>query len=318
MVLKKTKYQGKRLAVPEGRAQRSDPPVKEKTVRAEETIIAAEEKAAPVAEKIAPVEEKIVPSEEKAASVEEKSVPAAEQAIPAERVETKREAPPPAQIPEQTAPEETGQAKEPEQKEEKGSKQSEKKTEKQGFWANYGYLLVTAAVVILVFRVLLQLAFVPSGSMESTIPTDSLIISWQLPYLVSDPQPQRGDVITFWNQELNKLLVKRVIGLPGEEITFSDGFVYVNGERLEEEYLGVQGITRSEKSFQVPEGCLFMLGDNRTCSTDSRYWDNPYVSVSDVRARALVCIPVSHHMVSFLPGWKGLPLPMISSIHLIG
>ena len=193
-----------------------------------------------------------------------------------------------------------------------------KKQEKQGFWANYGYLLITAAVVILVFRVLLQLAFVPSGSMEKTIPTDSLLISWQMPYLVSDPQPQRGDVITFWNDELNKLLVKRVIGLPGEEITFADGYVYVDGQRLEEPYLPAQGITRSDKTFVVPEGCLFMLGDNRTGSTDSRFWNNPYTSLSDVRARVMVCIPVSYHPVSFLPQWRGMPLPILGDIHLIG
>lgn len=198
------------------------------------------------------------------------------------------------------------------------TKSEKKKEEKHGFWANYGYLIVTAAAVILVFRVLLQLAFVPSGSMENTIPTNSLLLSWQMPYLVSDPQPQRGDVVTFWNQEMNKLLVKRVIGLPGEEITFSGGYVYVDGVLLEEDYLPQQGITKSDKTFVVPEGCLFMLGDNRTSSTDSRYWENPYASVSDVRARVLVCIPVSYHPVSFLPKWKGLPLPILGDIHLIG
>ena len=204
-----------------------------------------------------------------------------------------------------------------------GRRVDKKKGEnKPGFWANYGYLLVTAAVVLLVFRVLLQLAFVPSGSMERTIPTDSLLISWHFSYLVSDPQPQRGDVITFWNQELDKLLVKRVIGLPGEEITFSDGYVYVDGKPLDESYLQRQGITSpnpgGQTSFVVPEGCLFMLGDNRTSSTDSRFWKNPYVDLSDVRARVMVCIPISFHPVSFLPRWRGLPLPILGDIHLIG
>ena len=184
------------------------------------------------------------------------------------------------------------------------------KEQKQGFWANYGYLIVTAAVVIIVFRVLLQLAFVPSGSMEHTIPTKSLLLSWQVPYLVSDPQPERGDVVTFWNRDMNKLLVKRVIGLPGDEITFSGGYVYINGQLLEENYLPAQGITKCEKTFSVPEGCLFMLGDNRTSSTDSRFWEHPYVEMSDVRARVLVCIPVTY--------WHGIPLPIISDIHGIG
>ena len=190
--------------------------------------------------------------------------------------------------------------------------------EKHSFWSDYGYLVITAAVVILVFRVLLQLAYVPSGSMENTIPTDSLLISWQMPYLTGDPAPQRGEVVTFWNEEMGKLLVKRVIGLPGEKITFSDGYVYVNGRRLEERYLMAQGITQCDKTFEVPEGCLLMLGDNRNHSTDSRYWSNPYVSYSDVRARVLVCIPITYQKIDFLPRWRGIPLPKLGDIHLIG
>lgn len=166
--------------------------------------------------------------------------------------------------------------------------------EKRGFWSEYGYLLITVVVVVILFRVILQLAWVPSGSMETTIPTKSLLVSLRLPYLVGDPELERGDVITFWSEEMGKLLVKRVVGLPGEEISFDGGFVYVDGRLLDEPYLNQQGITVStdRKSFTIPEGCVFMMGDNRGGSDDSRYWDDPYVPLSQVRAKVLAVISV--------------------------
>ena len=160
---------------------------------------------------------------------------------------------------------------------------------KKTFWSEYGYLLVTVAVVFVLFRVVLQLAWVPSGSMETTIPTRSLLVSWRLPYLVGDPALERGDIVTFQSEELGKLLVKRVVGLPGDRISFRDGKVYINETELDEPYLPRQGITsvRGSASFTVPEECYFMLGDNRGGSDDSRFWDDPYVPDEMVQAKVL-------------------------------
>ena len=160
------------------------------------------------------------------------------------------------------------------------------------FWSDYGYLLVTVAVVFVLFKVVFQLAYVPTGSMETTVPSKSLMVCWRLPYVVSDPVPERGEVVSFWSDEMGKLLVNRVIGLPGDEISFSGGYVYINGERLEEDYLPQQGITTSDGVFQVPDGCLFLLGDNRAGSWDSRSWSQPYIPVSKLQARVLVCASV--------------------------
>ena len=160
------------------------------------------------------------------------------------------------------------------------------------FWSEYGYLLVTVAVVFVLFRVVLQLAWVPSGSMETTIPEKSLLISLRLPYLVADPALERGDVVTFQSEELGKLLVKRVVGLPGDTISFAGGNVWVNQQKLTEPYLPVQGVTnaRGDEVFSVPEGCYFMMGDNRTGSDDSRFWRDPYVPEEAVRAKVLLII----------------------------
>lgn len=161
-------------------------------------------------------------------------------------------------------------------------------------WKECGFIIVTVVVMLVVLKVILQIAWVPSGSMENTLPTKSILLSWQLPYVFSDPIPERGEIVTFRSDELDKLLVKRVIGLPGDTVSFRDGYVYINGQKLDEPYLPQQGITvpGRQSEYKVPEGCLFFMGDNRTGSYDARSWNEPFVPVSKVRSHVLLCISV--------------------------
>lgn len=82
---------------------------------------------------------------------------------------------------------------------------------------------------------------------------------------------KRGDVLVFNSDELHELLLKRVIELPGDNVEIKkDGSVYVNGEKIKEDYVKYPG-GKTDMSFNVPEGKFLMLGDNRANSDDAIY-----------------------------------------------
>ena len=172
------------------------------------------------------------------------------------------------------------------------------------FFHQYGYLVITALVVLVLFRGVFNLAYVPTSSMEPTLPVKSLFLSLRLPWLAADPEPDQGDIMMFYSQEYDQILVKRVIGLPGQTVTFAGGAVFIDGALLEEDYLPAGTETwpgTSGSSFTVPEGTVLLMGDNRGNSLDSRYWENPFIPLSDLRGKALVAVSVK-------PGssWQGI------------
>ncbi len=97
---------------------------------------------------------------------------------------------------------------------------------------------------------------------------------------------RRGDILVFYSAELDKTLIKRVLGLPGDFIEIkSDGSVFINSELLEEPYLAY----RAGKGglFRVPRGQYFLAGDNRPKSSDSRNWEKAYVPEKHILGKAL-------------------------------
>ncbi|MCD8118967.1 MAG: signal peptidase I [Lachnospiraceae bacterium] len=134
-------------------------------------------------------------------------------------------------------------------------------------------------------------ATVPTGSMQNTIMAGDRMIGWRLSYVFSEPE--RGDIIIFeYPDNPEEIYVKRVIGLPGETVTITDGKIYINDstEPLEEDYLPEEWVWKnSGYTFVVPEDSYLCLGDNRNNSHDARSWTNTYVTKDAILGQAILC-----------------------------
>ena len=108
--------------------------------------------------------------------------------------------------------------------------------------------------------------------------------------LIRKSDPQRYDIVIFYYPDDEKQkFIKRVIGLPGETVTIRDGKVYINDstEPLRDDFCPETPVG-DFGPYEVPEGCYFMLGDNRNVSKDSRYWLNPYVEKDKIIGKAFL------------------------------
>lgn len=151
------------------------------------------------------------------------------------------------------------------------------------------YAAIFVAVFVL-FHYIWMLGRIPSESMESTLMVHDWTLGNRLAY--RNGPPARGDMIIFYSEEEEASLCKRVIGLAGEEVSFVGGHVYIDGAPLDESaYLDAGVVTECGESFTVPEGCVFVLGDNREVSLDSRWWENPYVDIGDIQSRIFFVLP---------------------------
>lgn len=149
--------------------------------------------------------------------------------------------------------------------------------------------LLAVIITVFVCRFVFTMHKIPSASMEPTIQTKSLAICWRFPYLIGNPTPKYEDVVSFKDPDSSVFLIKRVIGLPGDTISFDGtGKVFRNGKRLDEPYLKEQMSTfSSRESFTVPEGKMFVMGDNRQNSNDSRWKKTTFIPIENVYAKEL-------------------------------
>lgn len=138
------------------------------------------------------------------------------------------------------------------------------------------WVAIVAGALVAAFLVktfLIQAFFIPSLSMYPTLDKGDRVLVNKVSYHVHDIH--RGDVVVFRRPpnagaEGIKDLIKRVIGLPGDVIEAKDGVVYINGRRLEEPYIDKGDTTENLDRRQIRPHQIFVMGDNRNDSEDSR------------------------------------------------
>ncbi|OUN24775.1 signal peptidase I [Pseudoflavonifractor sp. An85] len=159
-------------------------------------------------------------------------------------------------------------------------------------YLNVRTLVFVLAALILVFTFVVRIIVVSGESMENTLQNGDSMLVWCLGY-----EPKQGDVVVVTQRSYqNDSLVKRVIATEGQrvDIDYETSTVYVDGVALEEPYIkeamqipiygeGVNHVT-------VPEGCIFVMGDNRNDSADSRYPDIGVIDTRCVIGRAVMVL----------------------------
>ena len=183
--------------------------------------------------------------------------------------------------------------------------------ERRSFLRELPILFIVALAVAIVLKTfVVQAFFIPSGSMEPTLEPGDRVLVQKVVYgpdrgdviVFSDPQgrpgPDRGIVggLVHWlsstlgiERPEHEDFIKRVIGLPGETVELRDGRLFVDGVRIREPYLKGAVDTRDYGPVKVPEGALFVLGDNRLNSNDSRFGLG-FVPVDKVVGRAFAIV----------------------------
>lgn len=150
-------------------------------------------------------------------------------------------------------------------------------------------LIIVAAAAVLVATLWMPVLQIYGSSMTPTINDGEIVVSWK----TNDFKP--GQVIAFYYN--NKILVKRVIAGPGDWVDMDeDGTVYVNGEILSEPYLSEKalGDCDIELPYQVPESRIFVMGDHRSVSVDSRSTMVGCVAEEQIVGRLIVRVwPIS-------------------------
>jgi len=178
----------------------------------------------------------------------------------------------------------------------------EKKQKKESFWDLVKFAFLALLIVVPVRAFIAQPFIVSGSSMVPTFENSDYLIVDEISYRLNEPE--RGDVVVFkWPRDTSKYFIKRIIGLPGETVKIKGNTVTIKNEShpdgftLTEPYVE----NKSDNTLEVtlPEDQYFVMGDNRSGSSDSRAWGNLPKNLLVGKA-FLRLFPVNH--IGILPG----------------
>jgi signal peptidase I len=210
--------------------------------------------------------------------------------------------------------------------------------QRKSLFREYAESIIIAIVLAFLIRAFVVQAFkIPSGSMEDTLLIGDHILVNKFAYGIQVPvldvkvnffgllaSPERGDIIVFpFPRDPSRDFIKRVVGLPGDRIQVQNHRVYLNGEVLKEPYVKLD----EEAAFRVspyrdwgpkvvPAGQLFVMGDNRDNSADSRDWG--FLDSAKVKGRAFIIYWSWDGSMPKFTWLGGLPLPNPKAVLLDG
>ena len=149
------------------------------------------------------------------------------------------------------------------------------------------FSIAGAIILALIIRTfIVELYIVDGPSMRPTLQHDERLVVNKFIYRVRDPQ--RGEIIIFrYPRDPSRDFIKRVIAVGGDTVEIKEGRVYVNDEIIREDYIAEKTRTEYPK-VTVPEGTLFVCGDNRQNSLDSRSSDVGFLDLENVKGKAML------------------------------
>lgn len=149
-------------------------------------------------------------------------------------------------------------------------------------------------IFVIFFKTKFMLSYIPTESMENTILAGDFIFGMRTDVEADDLK--RYDILSFIPPDSpDAIYIKRLIGLPGETIRIESGRVFADGIELDDSFVLEAEDDSGDGVYEIPEGCYFFLGDNRDNSEDSRFWEEKYVPLGNIHAKAKrIIFPFSH------------------------